>query len=320
MVKNKKADARVWIVVLLIIIILLLGVIVFFVLGKNRPLANNQNNPLNNQQDNQTEGMEGKGSYFLCATSYDSLTWTKCDKPVSTLANSPGALFDGTNKFVYFFRREGVFAMISDNSNNWIEKNVTLSGLKKGIKAEDPDVVLLDNGKYRMYYYEYPLGSGNSAERQGNFTIGSAISDDGLNFVVEPGTRTEFEKIMDPDVIKMGNVWRMHASQIYPNRNLGKIVSFVSHDNGMSFQFENFIELEEADTGVSGTIKVPGGYRMYYNVEIEEAPFRNINSAFSTDGENWIKDEGVRVKGAANLAVLKDNEKYWLIYTAKAPQ
>jgi len=327
---NKKADSKIWIVVLLIIIILLLGVIVFFVLGKNIPLANNQNNPLNNQQalpnlnqppangntqnPQSSQANVGEGTIY-CYKSIDSLTLEKCPNPVATDAGSPGAMYDGENMRVYFHKQRDVYMTISKDGDNWEEQKISVSGLPNGIAVEDPEPVLLDNGKIRLYFYEYVIGQ-NSATRMENFTIGSAISDDGINFIVEPGARNTFERIMDPNVVKMGDVWRMYNSQVpYNLIGEGKVFSFISYDNGMSFQFEKQINVTNI---IASVIEVPEGYRMYYNDHPAQPPMKTY-SAFSSDGVNW-KEEGVRIIGGGSPAILKKGNEYWYFFAVRSPQ
>jgi len=201
---------------------------------------------------------------------------------------------------------------ISNNGENWEENKIIINEVPLDIETFDPEPVVLDNGKYRLYFYEHPKSDpGDGVGLTGNFTIGSAISDDGINFVYEPGARNTYDTIMDPDVIKMGNVWRMYNSQ------LGRIASFVSYDNGMSFQFEKALKLNGFITSV---IAVPEGYRIYYATGMREKK-PEIHSAFSSDGINWKEEGKVEInniktgeKGILSLAAIKTSDKYWMFY------
>lgn len=230
-------------------------------------------------------------------------------------ANTPGALFDGEYVRVYFCRGVNVVVARSKDGAKWEEKAVQVSGLSNSMIALDPEVVHLPDGKYRMYYYEHPLAKGKPLSIPGTFTIASAISDDGFSFAKEPGVRFQYERVMDPDVVQIGDRWRMFASQD------GKTVSAVSHDNGLSFAFESYLSL---DSWVTSTIEVPGGYRMYYHAQ--ETPPR-IYSAFSPDGVTWTKDQGLRIGegpagspdagGAGSMAAVRANGMYWLVYAVR---
>jgi len=310
MVKNKKADIRIWIIFLLIIILLLIGVIVFFVLGKNRQ-SNQQILPHQNSPGNQVNAPTLNPIKLLCSTSFDSITWTECDKPITDKAISLGAMYDNGKYFVYYHNGRELYVSLSNNGENWEEKKVVINGIPGNIEPFDPEPVILDNGKYRLYFYEHPASDpGDGVGLTGNFTIGSAISDDGINFVFEPGVRNVYGGIMDPDVIKMGNVWRMY------NSHFG-IVSFVSHDDGMSFSFEKTLTLDGMITSV---IEVPLGYRIYYTSGMREKK-PELHSAFSSDGVNWNEEGKVAIgniklgeRGILSVAAIKTSDKYWVFY------
>jgi len=220
---------------------------------------------------------------ILSAVSDDGLVWVKDNRIVSDRASVPDAVFDGENIRVYF-AKWGIRVAMSSDGVNWQEKEVSISGIPEGMGAVDPDIVLLPDGTYRMYYYENPMGEGDPAMIPGPHSIYVATSEDGINFRREREVYAR-EWITDPDVIQMDDIWRMFVSEG------GRTTSAVSRDDGWSFTFEH--ELETIDGGVTCTIAVPGGYRMYYHSP--EIPPR-IYSAFSVDGVSWVKDPGVRVK------------------------
>jgi hypothetical protein len=233
-----------------------------------------------------TPGPPGLPHRVLSAASTDGLVWVKDNRIVSDRASVPDAVFDGENIRVYF-AKWGVRVAISRDGVNWQEKEVSISDIPEGMGAVDPDVVLLPDGTYRMYYYENPMGEGDPAMIPGPHSIYVATSEDGINFRREREVYAR-ERITDPDVIQMGDIWRMFVSEG------GRTTSAVSRDDGWSFTFEH--ELETIDGGITCTIVVPGGYRMYYHAP--ETPPR-IYSAFSADGVNWVKDIEVRVEAGA---------------------
>ncbi len=252
-------------------------------------------------------------SYLMSATSNDGLTWIKNSAPVAEQARTPGALFDGTYMRVYFNRKGVPMVALSQDGNSWEEKTVSVSGLPRGMVVLDQEVVLLPNGKYRMYYYEHPKAKGQPLSIPGDFTIALAISDDGINFRRE-GTAFVYERVMDPDVIKTGAVWRMFVSQD------GQTIMAVSDNDGETFSFDSYITKSRF---ISTTIETEDGYRMYYHSK--ERNTRKIYSAFSSDGITW-KEEGVRITagekgsldegGPGSPAVLRTNDgTYWIFYT-----
>lgn len=115
----------------------------------------------------------------------------------------------------------------------------------------------------------------------------------------EDGVRYQHETMVyDPDVVKMGDVWRMFVS--LGSRNL----STVSND-GLSFSRENELPFEGS---VSCTIPLENGYRMYYMRQ------RDIFSSFSSDGRNWVS-ENLRLDNAGDPTVIKlSNGAYKMFY------
>lgn len=227
---------------------------------------------------------------IMSATSRDGLTWTKDNKIIADQSSVPDAIFDKEGNiriyYVDWYNGHVISVALSRDGINWIYKKVTIEGEAPGRQQPpsgpvDPDIVLLPDGRYRLYYmYE---GS-----------IYSAISNYGINFVKEPGVRFQGkpgEIWMDPDVVKMGDIWRMFTSQR---------VSAISRD-GLTFTRER--ELTVGDS--SCTIPVEGGYRMYYF---------GIHSAFSRDGVNWV-EEGLRLDGRlADPAVIRLPDGIWKMF------
>lgn len=237
--------------------------------------------------ENQSPQPPGLPHRVLGAISTDEggLVWVKDNLMVSDRASVPDAVFDGENIRVYF-AKWGIRVAISSDGVNWEEAEVSISGLPDGMGAVDPDVVLLPDGTYRLYYYENPMEEGDPAMIPGPHSIRVAVSDDGINFHRDREVYAQ-EWITDPDVVQMGDVWRMFVS------SGGRTISTVSYDNGLSFTFERELQIGGA---ITSTVPVPGGYRMYYHAP--ETPPR-IYSAFSADGANWVKDLGVRVEAGA---------------------
>jgi len=229
----------------------------------------------------------------MSATSSDGLSWVKDNVKIADQASVPDAILDNEgNMRVYYvdwYNGHVISVALSHDGTNWIYRKITIqgevAGSQSGISPVDPDIVRLEDGRYRLYYMY-------------NAAIYSAISNYGINFVKESGVRYQQEgMIYDPDVIKMGDVWRMFVS--LGIRNL----STVSSD-GLSFSRENELPF---DGSVSCTIPVENGYRMYYMKQ-------GISSSFSSDGESWVF-EGPRLDNAGDPTVIKlPNGTYKMFY------
>jgi hypothetical protein len=241
------------------------------------------------------QGADGPWNHrVMSATSSDGLTWVKDNRIISDQASVPDAILDrdGNIRVYYVDWCNGhvISVALSSDGVNWVYKKVTIQGEVAGsqtsISPVDPDIVLLLDGRYRLYY----MYDGK---------IYSAISNYGINFVKESGVRYQRDgTVYDPDVVKMGEAWRMFVS-IGP-RNL----STVSND-GLSFSTENELPF---DGSVSCTIPVENGYRMYYMRQ------GGICSSFSSDGRNWVS-EGLRLDNAGDPTVIKlPNGTYKMFY------
>jgi len=228
-------------------------------------------------------GLDGPWNHRIMeATSIDGLTWVKNDSVVSDQASVPDVILDtnGRIRVYYVDWKNGGISVAISNGSSWIYKKV------KGLTPEwvDPDVVILQDGRYRLYAsYMQPSSPQDK--------IYSATSADGITFQQESGVRYQEESITDPDVIRMGDVWRMFISK-GPTT-----VSLVSTD-GLTFAREFELPLNGS---VTCTIKVEGGYRIYYHSFVQGKGLC-IFSAFSEDGENWVY-EGLRLEPGGKAAL-----------------
>jgi hypothetical protein len=225
----------------------------------------------------------------MSASSSDGLTWVKDNKIIADQASVPDAIVDSDGNiriyYVDWYNGHVISVALSHDGIDWIYKKVTIQGEVAGsqsaVSPVDPDIVLLPDGRYRLFY----MYDGE---------IYSAISKYGINFVKENGVRFQGEPgetWMDPDVVKMGDVWRMFTWRIVGDTC--EVISAVSSD-GLTFTKENVLTTVG---NISCTIPVTGGYRMYY---VESG----ISSAFSSDGRNLVY-EGVRLEDAADPTVIR---------------
>ena len=95
----------------------------------------------------------------------------------------------------------------------------------------DPTVVALTEGGYRLYFTQ------NETRRAGpnnKMTLGSAFSEDGVNFVMEPGDRLKLEdtKINDCAVIFFNGLWHLIA----PNHDKMGEGYYATSQDGLSFE------------------------------------------------------------------------------------
>ena len=179
-----------------------------------------------------------------------------------------------------------------------------------------PFIHKLSDGRVRLYYCK-------------DKGILSAISEDGLIFTKEQGIRissgTGFEsQVCDPTIVDLpdGKI-RMYykganSQNPGPGQSIHKIYSAISSD-GLTFQKEG-LRIDSETNGDNGWASVPvaiilpdGRVRIYYVTASEME--HGIGSAISSDGLNFVKEEGIRVPNLVDPALVKMNSKY-IIFAA----
>lgn len=134
----------------------------------------------------------------MSASSGDGFTWVKDNIIIADQALVPDAIVDKEGNirvyYVDWYNGHRISVALSRDGINWIYKVVKIFGqvVRPGeLDAPvDPDVVLLPDGKYRLYY----MYKG---------AIYSAISDYGIDFTKEDGVRFQEKGRFwtDPDVL-----------------------------------------------------------------------------------------------------------------------
>jgi hypothetical protein len=170
--------------------------------------------------------------------------------------------------------------MSSDNGQSWSEP-VTASIKGLGTKvAVDPAPYLLDDGRIRLYYFDIN-GDKNPAA---DFKIYSAVSEDGMNFIEEEGVRFSNPGTLDPDVIKVGDTWRLYTGDIESNST----ISATSSD-GLNFIYEG---VAFSGGAVPDVFYKEGTYYLY---------MAGIDVATSSDG---IKFEKTNNRFQSNIGMV----------------
>ena len=95
----------------------------------------------------------------------------------------------------------------------------------------DPTVVALPEGGYRLYFTQ------NESRRAGpsnKMTLGSAFSEDGVNFTIEPGQRLKLDdrRINDCAVIYFDGKWHL----ISPNHDKMGEGYYATSEDGLTFE------------------------------------------------------------------------------------
>ncbi len=169
--------------------------------------------------------------------------------------------------------KSGVMVALSDDEGiSWDQGSLQLkrkSAQPGGIA--DPQIIYYKNGTFRLYYLVFGPGKNS---------VKSATSTDGINFEEEDGTRFEYPRITDPDIVNFDGKWFMYLSQ-------GPKLIAASSDDGLTFKLEKTIREKGS---VTKTVYVDVNfYRQFYCSD------GNIKSAKTADGLNFTDEPGDRL-------------------------
>lgn len=197
----------------------------------------------------------------------------------------------------------------SDGGETWGEaEHISLTGKTNQGAAVDPSVVLLSDGRVRLYYFGSETTQGDPASAPGDHVIYSAISSDGVNFVQEEGERLALERMTDPEVVEWNGSWYMLYS-VGPNSGLA-----VGSD-GLTFVDQGIIS--PSFGGVPGLL-ADDSRLIGYGCQ------QGISSSISTDGQTFTKnstpalqlDSGILCDPAVDVY----QDKYVMVYKTAPAQ
>jgi hypothetical protein len=196
----------------------------------------------------------------------------------------------------------GIYLAQKDSQGKWKRgEGIKLDGQFDG-NSVDPDILRLDDGRYRLFYYKGYFISPPPP----NYTtheIYSAISNDGINFTVE-GKVFESDNITDPSVIRLNDgsylmVCVRGSLDLFAKSNDGK--NFQA--TGVTIQNGGIPELAKLDDG---------SIRLFYN-----GPGGIISSRSTNNGLTWTKENGTRLSSAnpiADPSIVKRTDGKWYLY------
>lgn len=253
----------------------------------------NDDNPATAPQPPQPQA----GPYFhqiYSASSSDGLNWRFDDRKLLDHASVPAAIVTPEGKLRIYY----VDASQAPENTNCAESSdggVTFTVLgctianRANDKALDPSIVLLPDGRYRLYYY----ASRQDPNTQDQHSIYSAISSDGIHFTQEQEVFKR-EGLVDPDVFQVGNEWLMYVF------SLKEGATIIAHSSdGLNFIYHGLLGLR--DWGTTAPVKLDdGGLRLYaFNQRGNQA----VGSFVSSDALNWTQEAGVRFSAPAGWQV-----------------
>lgn len=228
---------------------------------------------------------------ILSASSIDGIKWTRDAGIRLEHASVPCALADGNRILLYYVdanrgegKPESIGCSISTDGIHFEKQPFVIENLPKH-KAVDPCVVKDSKGKFRLYYLAVNSWDDPEMER-GNHEIHLALSDDGIHFK-EYGIAFSQPYLVDPDVFEYKGTWFMYVF------GKGKTIIATSND-GYKFTYKQ-------DLGINGygtvaPILLKDGRLRLYAFEQRKHSGNAFVSFISSDGINWVREEGIRLK------------------------
>lgn len=197
-----------------------------------------------------------------------------------------------------------VAAKIStDNGNTWSKpKPIHIKNYPSDlIRAFDPTLVLLDDGKIRLYF------SGNKKGEHGMPTSHavatySAISEDGIHYTFEEGIRffVSGKPAVDPAVIKLKDTWHYYSPR-------GPEQGFYHATSKDGLNFKREADITSLGDGIGNVVTYQEGIRFYAGSR------RGLWWSFSTDGFNWTVPTYTTIKGGDPGIVWVSQHKFFLM-------
>lgn len=256
--------------------------------------------PGSGPQEGAPKGHPGQMRLAIAA-SPDGLTFTPTGRHIADQAGVPNAILDGDGAIrVYYndiFNRNQITVALSRNQGKtWRYYRVEVTDLPANhLPPVDPTVVRLEDGRYRLYF---SLAARGSPPR-----TWSAVSRDGYRFQAE-GVRWVPERggLYDPIAVRVGGVWVLLVM------NDERVVLLLSPDG---LKFEPAATPEPFDRLRTGNcINLEDGRARCYMFGPGGA-----RSVVSRDGRSWVLEDGVRLAGVTEPAVVKLKDgSYLMVY------
>jgi|CXWL01.1.fsa_nt_gi hypothetical protein len=248
------------------------------------PLGDNDFTPCVGRMTPPAGGDEGGpwNQRLLEATSPDGRTWTRTHRILADAAGVPDALVDDHGRlYVYFVTwcpgvENDIAVAASDDGQTWTYKVVTLTGKPAGAPAVDPDVVLLADGRVRLFF------TTAIAAHAGPHT---AVSSDGLHFTYEgaavPATAVD---LFDPSAVLHAGTWHLYGGAV-ENGVLANGHSTGS--DGKAFVYQEHLVTAPPIQLANGFVE--GGEIHFWG--FSNAPPGGIYRATSHDGSQWTVEQ-----------------------------
>lgn len=243
-----------------------------------------------------TEGAlerDGEGPWnkrILLATSTDGLSFKKTNVVLADQANTPSIVVDKNGWIYIYYSGETVgtkintagVAISKDNGKTWIHKYVNVLDGNQVKSGTDPDVEILDDGTFRIYFISNQFKSPTPKIYYADGTNGYDFTYGGVSFEKNGDA-------IDPSTFRIGDIWHQFTlvgntmAHYHAKSTDGKTFTFDKEEN---FNYESGTYV------MANEIQADGGVR-FYAFDLRDTSFRSFLSA---DGYNWKLELGSRLQ------------------------
>jgi hypothetical protein len=263
---------------------------------------------------------------LLTATSADGITYTATNTLIMDQSNVPDLVMDAKG-WIYLYFAGAVLgtkkntiglAISTDGGKTWTFKNVTLTGNDQIKQFGDPDVIILPDGRFRLFTTCQPtLGS--------KIGIVYAESFDGVNFTYKGiAAAVADNNVEDSSTFLVGDVWHLFALNTQTNMHW----HFSSKD-GTAFTLIG----QEPYRGDSRNYVLSNGYTLSdgsYRMIGFSIPEKNFRSFLTTNVLQWTTEPTICMKytpgSALESTYIKDpailkmpDGSYFMVYVSLIP-
>ena len=189
-------------------------------------------------------------------------------------------------------------ARLANGSDTWQQMGTVLISDSENITLVDPDLVVLPDGRLRLYAYDIRTD-------KATHTIMSAIStDNGNSFTMEPGVRFASEQMWDPNVVIMADgQYRMYY-------NGGDAIKSAVSPDGVTFVADP--EVRWSKGGIPGAI-IQDQTVWLYGCD------KGLARRASSDGLSFGKTTQLVIKAPPELfmcdpSVSINDQGWWMVF------
>jgi hypothetical protein len=228
---------------------------------------------------------------LMTATSPDGLTFTRTKVVVSDQANVPDFVMDPKGRLYLYYsggtvgdRSNVIAAAISDDqAKTWAFHYVEIEGTERMPHPGDPDVRLLEDGTFRLFFT-----AGAPGARVPN--IFYAEGRDGVHFTLKgPAFAQESRTVMDSFTFTAGGLWHM-----YTLSETDRLWHATSEDG------TSFTAADRPRMTIGGRPYIPTNEIVLEDGRVRAYAFTpgnggDIRSFVTSDGRSWEAEPGVRL-------------------------